>query len=320
MSINMATVTTPPPFVFSLDSGSARVEDVILDTVFSLASGTIDIWPLLKGIGESLNLTKQMQDLQYKIPVEEKTMHVVRYRPERLDNLCKTTKFSRKEIQLMYRGFKQECPTGMVDEDSFKEIFSQFFPQGDATQYAHYVYHAFKQPASGILNFEEFIKGLSSISRGSFQEKLRWVFDLYDTNHDGCITKQEMLDIVNAIYDMMGASSVPVVEDHSAQQHVEKIFQVWSNWKNTFSHLILQIDANKDGVVTVEEFMDWCQKLLQKTQNITISTCLLFITVEVLEVSMHVGHSAISDFHDIKKSHKPILTLFSPYRTNCIYA
>lgn len=24
----------------------------------------------------------------------------------------------------------QECPTGMVDEDSFKHIFSQFFPQG----------------------------------------------------------------------------------------------------------------------------------------------------------------------------------------------
>lgn len=24
----------------------------------------------------------------------------------------------------------QECPTGLVDEDSFKDIFAQFFPQG----------------------------------------------------------------------------------------------------------------------------------------------------------------------------------------------
>lgn len=24
----------------------------------------------------------------------------------------------------------QECPSGMVDEDSFKHIFAQFFPQG----------------------------------------------------------------------------------------------------------------------------------------------------------------------------------------------
>lgn len=30
----------------------------------------------------------------------------------------------------MYRGFKQECPSGIVNEQSFKEIYSQFFPQG----------------------------------------------------------------------------------------------------------------------------------------------------------------------------------------------
>lgn len=31
----------------------------------------------------------------------------IRYRPEKLQNLCSKTKFTRKEIQLMYRGFKQ---------------------------------------------------------------------------------------------------------------------------------------------------------------------------------------------------------------------
>ncbi|CAM1154380.1 KCNIP4 (predicted) [Pycnogonum litorale] len=184
-------------------------------------------------------------------------MHFVRYRPERLDTLCKTTKFSRKEIQLMYRGFKQECPTGMVDEESFKEIFSQFFPQGDSTQYAHYVYHAFKQSTTGFLKFEDFIRGLSHISRGTFQDKLRWVFDLYDINNDGCVTKQEMLEIVTAIYDMMGAATVPVVDDQCAQNHVEKIFQ--------------QIDVNKDGVVTIDEFMNWCQR----DDNIAKSLCML---------------------------------------------
>jgi hypothetical protein len=31
---------------------------------------------------------------------------------------------------LINSSLSQECPTGMVDEDSFKNIFSQFFPQG----------------------------------------------------------------------------------------------------------------------------------------------------------------------------------------------
>ncbi|ROT84783.1 putative Kv channel-interacting protein 2-like [Penaeus vannamei] len=39
--------------------------------------------------------------------MDDLSLHVQRYRPEELDKLAKTTKFSRKEIQLIYRGFKQ---------------------------------------------------------------------------------------------------------------------------------------------------------------------------------------------------------------------
>lgn len=34
-------------------------------------------------------------------------LHIGRYRPEELQKLTTTTKFTKKEIQLMYRGFKQ---------------------------------------------------------------------------------------------------------------------------------------------------------------------------------------------------------------------
>lgn len=81
---------------------------------------------------------------------------VVRYKPRPIEELVKATRFSRKEIQHMYRGFKQvtffivkicsyktvmlfhyvyinskkECPSGIVNEQMFKEIYAQFFPQG----------------------------------------------------------------------------------------------------------------------------------------------------------------------------------------------
>lgn len=38
---------------------------------------------------------------------DELEIQIARYKPESLDNLCKTTKFSKKELQIMYRGFKQ---------------------------------------------------------------------------------------------------------------------------------------------------------------------------------------------------------------------
>ncbi|GLH08996.1 Putative ca2+ sensor ef-hand superfamily [Gryllus bimaculatus] len=132
--------------------------------------------------------------------LDEFNIHVARHRPEELAKLAKTTKFTRKEIQLIYRGFKQECPTGMVDEDSFKNIFSQFFPQGDASQYAHYVFNTIKHNHTGKISFEDFLGILSKVSRGSVQEKLQWIFGLYDLNGDGLITKNEMLDVVTVVF------------------------------------------------------------------------------------------------------------------------
>jgi hypothetical protein len=39
--------------------------------------------------------------------LDELSVHVSRHRPEELTKLAKSTKFTRKEIQLIYRGFKQ---------------------------------------------------------------------------------------------------------------------------------------------------------------------------------------------------------------------
>lgn len=58
-----------------------------------------------------------------------------RYRPDSLSALSRSTRFSEAEIKRIYRGFKAECPTGVVKEDTFKIIYSQFFPQGGLYAY-----------------------------------------------------------------------------------------------------------------------------------------------------------------------------------------
>jgi len=39
--------------------------------------------------------------------VDNVETQMVRHKPEGLDALCQLTKFTRKELQIMYRGFKQ---------------------------------------------------------------------------------------------------------------------------------------------------------------------------------------------------------------------
>lgn len=52
------------------------------------------------------------------------------------------------------------------------------------------------------LHPQDFLQTLSILSRGTLEEKLTWTFALYDINGDGLITREEMTDIVSAIYDM----------------------------------------------------------------------------------------------------------------------
>ncbi|KAK2914362.1 hypothetical protein Q8A67_002761 [Cirrhinus molitorella] len=176
---------------------------------------------------------------------DELELSAVRHRPEGLEQLEAQTRFSRKELQILYRGFKNECPSGVVNEETFKEIYSQFFPQGDASTYAHFLFNAFDTDHNGSVSFEDFVMGLSILLRGTVQEKLNWAFNLYDINKDGYITKEEMLDIIKSIYDMMGKCTYPILKEETPRQHVEIFFQ--------------KMDKNRDGVVTIDEFIDCCQ-------------------------------------------------------------
>uniref|UniRef100_A0A671KYZ3 Calsenilin-like n=1 Tax=Sinocyclocheilus anshuiensis TaxID=1608454 RepID=A0A671KYZ3_9TELE len=180
-------------------------------------------------------------------------LSTVRHQPEGLEQLQAQTKFTKKELQSLYRGFKNECPSGLVDEETFKTIYSQFFPQGDATTYAHFLFNAFDLDRNGSIRFEDFVIGLSVLLRGSVTEKLNWAFNLYDINKDGYITKEEMLLIMKSIYDMMGRYTYPSVRDEAPSEHVEKFFQ--------------KMDRNRDGVVTIEEFIETCQKDEEVTRH-----------------------------------------------------
>lgn len=51
-------------------------------------------------------------------------------RPKGLDHLVSVTHFSRQELKRLYRAFKAEAPTGLITEETFRTMYSQFFPKG----------------------------------------------------------------------------------------------------------------------------------------------------------------------------------------------
>ncbi|CAM4810413.1 unnamed protein product [Rotaria magnacalcarata] len=146
-----------------------------------------------------------------------------RYKPRSLDELTTRTKFSKKEIQLIYQGFKQECPSGIVNEETFKHIYGQFFPFADTSSYARLVFATFDLRSS---------------------DRLRWIFTLYDTKKSGKITKDDFHVIVCAVYALLGNVASPCCDLETIREHTTTVFQ--------------RFDKSHQGYITMEDFMSFC--------------------------------------------------------------
>ncbi|KAM4031592.1 recoverin [Anomaloglossus baeobatrachus] len=132
---------------------------------------------------------------------------------EILEELQLNTKFSQEELCTWYQSFLKECPTGRISNTKFESIYSKFFPDADPKAYAQHVFRSFDANNDGTLDFKEYMIALHMTSSGKSNQKLEWAFSLYDVDGNGTINKQEVHEIITAIFKMITAEDQKFLPD-----------------------------------------------------------------------------------------------------------
>ncbi|KAI6239335.1 hypothetical protein M3Y99_00585600 [Aphelenchoides fujianensis] len=155
---------------------------------------------------------------------------------EQVKTLARQTYFTEKEIRQWYKGFVRGCPNGMLTEAGFQKIYKQFFPQGDPSDFASFVF---------------------KFSTKTNQRMAVGAFRLYDLDNDGFITRNEMLSIVGSIYKMVGDTVKLPEEENTPEKRVDRIFRMMDKARALlFKHSSSFWLQNNDAQLTLDEFKE----------------------------------------------------------------
>ena len=114
---------------------------------------------------------------------------------------------------------------------------------------------------SGLITFADYAHALSRLLRGSMDERLDFVFRLYDLNGDDVLTRDELQEIIQAVYQLLG--------DNVDQKHNQ------STYRHQADTLFRKLDSQRTGAVTREQFLAHCR-----------ADSTIIDTIEALEVSI----------------------------------
>ncbi|XP_022056236.1 guanylyl cyclase inhibitory protein [Acanthochromis polyacanthus] len=159
------------------------------------------------------------------------------------------------ELYEWFRKFIIECPSGLITLHEFQRHFCDGTAGSESAEYAEQIFRTLDNNGDGVVDFREYVTAISMLIEGSAVEKLRWSFKLYDKDKDGAITKDEMLEIMRAVYKMSSAAALTKPNPLTAEECTNRIF--------------VRLDKDNNAVITLEEFIegalddDWIREMLE---------------------------------------------------------
>ncbi|XP_047242201.1 guanylyl cyclase inhibitory protein [Girardinichthys multiradiatus] len=164
------------------------------------------------------------------------------------------------ELYEWFRKFINECPSGLITLHEFQRHFCNGTVGSESTEYAEQIFHTLDNNGDGVVDFREYVMAISLLIEGTAVEKLGWSFNLYDKDKDGAITKEEMLEIMQAVFKMHLAAALTEPNTLTAEECTNRIF--------------VRLDKDNNAIISLEEFIegaledDWIREMLECNPSI----------------------------------------------------
>ena len=150
----------------------------------------------------------------------------------------KETNFTEEQVKEWFRNFRKESGNkSQFNKNEFKQFYNKMYPHSDGSEMATRVFRKFDINGNGKINFEEFICALGVTTNGSTEQKMSWVFSMYDLDDNGTLDRNEVLKIMQAVNKMVGT----VADTEEVDRRVHNLFKNY--------------DKNNDEILTVSEFL-----------------------------------------------------------------
>nr|AAT72744.1 NCS-1/frequenin-related protein [Dictyostelium discoideum] len=157
---------------------------------------------------------------------------------EEVELLQNSSHFDSRELRALYKQFRKDSPSGTINKQEFKEIMTQM---GVGDQFLqNLLFNVFDKNKDSTINFQEFVCGLSSITRGTPEEKIEFAFSLYDIDGNGYITRSEMESILESMYKLVGTFVTCSGKKFDPHDLIEEFFD--------------SMDDDGDGYISLEEY------------------------------------------------------------------
>jgi Ca2+-binding EF-hand superfamily protein len=147
---------------------------------------------------------------------------------------------SRSQIDFWIREFHTNNLDGKLSRNEFVQLYSRLRsePEEKIRLISEFVFNAFDIDRNGSIELKEFLQGYAWTSHGSVEQRLKYLFKLYDVNNEGVISRESLKVILENMlkyYDNLMNSE-------------EKI-------DNFVGKIMKDVDSNGDGLITKDEFM-----------------------------------------------------------------